>query len=120
MIAQTQYQTEVEPLKFRKGNTLINYLTFIDEENNKKLKKFFAFFIDSDGEVAGVPIEVTLSTLSDFIQIYKNAYVVFRDEDNQLLFEVSDGLLVYLSQDIPVKRSDVREVLYLSGLTNVR
>lgn len=121
MIA-TQYQyEEMERLPFSSNNTLIQYLTIIDEENNsKRLKHLFAYFIDSDGEIAGVPIEVSLSTLSDFINLYKNAYVVFRDEDNQLLFEVSDGLLVYISQEIDVKRCDVREVLYVSGLRNIR
>lgn len=120
-MAVTQYQfQEIEQLPFSDKNTLIQYLTIVDEENNKRLKNLYAYFIDSDGEVAGVPIEVSLTTLSDFIELYKSAYVVFRDEDNQLLFEVSDGLLVYISQEIDVKRCDVREVLYMSGLRNVR
>ncbi|WP_121616809.1 hypothetical protein [Virgibacillus halodenitrificans] len=120
MIA-TQYQIEgIDSILFSEHNTLIQYLTINDEENNKRLKNLFAFFIDSDGEIAEVSIEVSLSNLSDFIDIYKKAYVVFRDEDNQLLFEVSDGLLVYTSQEIDVKRCDVREVLYKSGLRNIR
>lgn len=120
-MAVTQYQfQEIEQLPFSDKNTLIQYLTIVDEENNKRLKNLYAYFIDSDGEVAGVPIEVSLTTLSDFIELYKSAYVVFRDEDNQLLFEVSDGLLVYISQEIDVKRCDVREVLYMSGLRNIR
>jgi hypothetical protein len=121
MIAQSSYQSQqLEQLLFSENNTLIQYLTTVDENNNKRLKNLYAYFIDSDGEVAGVPIEVSLSTLSDFIHLYQHAYVVFRDEDNQLLFEVSDGLLVYVNQEIDVKKSDVRKILYLSGLKNIR
>ncbi|MEX3623626.1 hypothetical protein [Viridibacillus arvi] len=102
-------------LQINPKNTLIQHLQ--TEEGN--LKDLCAFFIDEQGEIAGIPIQVRLENLSVFIEQFEKAYLVFRDTDNQLLFEVSDGLLCYISQDIKIRRCDVREVLYLCGMKNI-
>lgn len=107
---------EAEALPFSPENTLIQHLT--TEEGT--LKDLYAYFIDSQGDVASIPILVTLTKLNVFVRRFEDLYVVFRDEEGQLLFEVTDGLLCYISQDINIKKSDVREVLYYCGLKNIR
>lgn len=117
MSAQVAVQdNQINGIQINPSNTLIQHLL----TESGTIKNLFAFFIDSDGEVANIPIQVNLFALNTFIEQFKNAYVVFRDEENQLLFEVSDSLLCYISQDIEIKRCDIREILYLSGMKNIR
>lgn len=116
MTVAYQYGVQENAMPFNPENTLIRHLLTEDGQ----LKELFAYFIDSEGEVANIPIRVQLDKLSSFVQRFENLYLVFRDEDGQLLFEVSDGLLCYISQDINITRKDIREVLYQCGVKNIR
>lgn len=112
------YQYEVQPqgFSFSSDNSLIKHL----QGEEGELKDLFAYFIDSEGEVANIPIRVKLDKLRDFVHRFENLYLVFRDQEGQLLFEVTDGLLCYISQDIEISKKDVREVLYHCGVKNIR
>lgn len=119
MSAAQQFEENSIAMPFAPGNTLIQHL-HTEEGEEGVLKDLFAYFIDSEGEVANVPIRVKLVKLSDFVQRFAKFYLIFRDEEGQLLFEVTDGLLCYISQDINIEKKDVREVLYYYGLKNIR
>lgn len=95
-------------------NTLIQYLT--DKDGIQK--PLTAFFIDEDGEIAGLPIIVELKNLHQFIDYFKGAYIGFAVGFIRL-FEISDGILCYVNSDVPIKRSDVRFILYNCGLIDI-
>lgn len=99
------------------SNRLIQHL----QKEDGTMKKLFVSFINSEGDIAKLPILVDLESLAAFIGKFADRYIIFRDENTQLLFEVSDGLLCYVTQDtdINIKREDVREILYSIGIKNI-
>ena len=59
-----------------------------------------------------------LENLHQFIEHFKGAYVGFSDGSVRL-FELSDGLLCYVNSEVPIKRSDIRLVLYNCGMKDI-
>lgn len=108
-------QPIVVPHSFDPKNTLIQHLT----NEDGSLKKLIAFFIDEDGETAELFFEIELTQMHKFTESFKDAYVGFRDNENSTLFEISEGLIVYVSMDLPIKRGDVRAIMYQCGMKNI-
>lgn len=95
-------------------NSLINFLT----NEDGTVRNIIGQFIDEEGEVAGIPLSIKLSELEHFVTDFEGAYIIFRDssEEMPLLFEVSDGMLCFVTPEQPIKRSDVRDILHHSGI----
>ena len=96
---------------FDPNNTLIKHLT--NEDGSLKMLK--ADFINGDGQTADIPFEIELNNMQQFVSIFENAYVRFRTAE-ETLFEISEGLIVYVSMDLPIKRGDVRAIMYQCGM----
>lgn len=115
MSALPNNQQSVLKHSFDPNNTLIQHLT----KEDGSLKKMVAFFIDEEGETADLPFDIELQQMHQFITFFENAYVGFRDEEHSTLFEISEGLIVFVAMDLPIRRGDVRAIMYQCGMKNV-
>lgn len=80
----------------------------------------YGHFIDEDGSISTLPIEIKSDQLHQFARIFQDSYLLFKAENGETLFEVSDGLLVYVNEMAGLNRNNIRAALYDCGIRHIQ
>lgn len=71
----------------------------------KSSELFYVYFVDSEGQIGSLPIEVQLKNFSQFLEQFKDVYLVITNSENITLIEI-------MNQDIYKVSPKYRESVY--------
>lgn len=78
------------------------------------------YIVDCDGVIADIPVEMELRNIQEFINVFQQNYLIFRNDTGETLFEVSEGIICHVNEESGLSKRELVQALYRNGLRIVR
>ncbi|MFL0365206.1 MULTISPECIES: hypothetical protein [Pseudobacillus] len=92
----------------------------INYERREDINLLRGHIVDEEGSISNIPIQMPLSNLEAFINIFEKNYLVFRNHAGEDLFEVSEGIICVVHEESGLTKQELVKAFYRNGLKIVK